>query len=267
MNRKFSLAYLTIPGVDPLSQIQIAGETGYSYVSLRTVPIGLPGEPAICLEKDPGLVRRIKKALGATGLKLSDIELIRIREDLTSDCRAAFYCGAELGARDVLASIWTEDRAFAADQLGRLCGQAGEFGLTVNLEFPTVSGLTTLEDTIALLNQVKAPNLKILMDMLYCHWTGITKEDVRKVDPSRFGIIHLCDCPKKPEASRQMEIIREERQYCGLGVINLAELLKALPDNLCSIELPNAACLARYGAAGHAKKCLDYAKALCERLE
>ena len=38
MGRKFSLAYLTIPGTNPLDQIRIAAEAGYDFVSLR--PIG-----------------------------------------------------------------------------------------------------------------------------------------------------------------------------------------------------------------------------------
>ena len=41
MERKFSLAYLTIPGVNPFDQIRIAAEAGYDYVSLRTIPMGL----------------------------------------------------------------------------------------------------------------------------------------------------------------------------------------------------------------------------------
>ena len=45
MSRQFSLAYLTIPGIDPIHQIQIAREAGYDYVSLRTIPMGLEGEP------------------------------------------------------------------------------------------------------------------------------------------------------------------------------------------------------------------------------
>ena len=43
MKRKYSLAYLTIPGVDPVEQIKIAKECGYDYVSLRTIPMHLPG--------------------------------------------------------------------------------------------------------------------------------------------------------------------------------------------------------------------------------
>ena len=49
MKRKYSLAYLTIPGVDPVEQIKIAKECGYDYVSLRTIPMHLPGEPEFLL--------------------------------------------------------------------------------------------------------------------------------------------------------------------------------------------------------------------------
>lgn len=41
--RKYSLAYLTIPGTDPVTQIRIARKTGYDFVSLRTIPMHLPG--------------------------------------------------------------------------------------------------------------------------------------------------------------------------------------------------------------------------------
>ena len=55
MAKEFSLAYLTIPGVEPVEQIKIARDAGYDYVSLRTIPMGQPGEPQICLERDPEL--------------------------------------------------------------------------------------------------------------------------------------------------------------------------------------------------------------------
>lgn len=262
MKRKFSLAYLTIPGVDPFTQIQIAGEAGYDCVSLRTIPMGLPGEPQTCLEKDTKLFKNIRQALKDSGLKLFDIELVRVREDLPRDFKRAFECGAELGATDVLSSVWTKDHSFAVEQYGIICEQAKEYGLTVNLEFPVVSGLTTLEDTVAIQDKVNAPNLKILMDMIYCHWAGATAEVIKKMDPDRFGVIHLCDCPKDPHDLETLQIVREGREYCGKGAIDLEGILKALPDNSCSIELPNAAYIAKYGAPGHAKRCLDHAKTL-----
>lgn len=266
MKRKFSLAYLTLPGVDPLTQIQIAGEAGYDCVSLRTIPMGLPGEPQICLEKNPQLFKEIKAELKNTGLKLFDIELVRIREDLPKDFRKAFECGAELGATDVLSSVWTKDRGFVVERYGSICEQAKEFGLTVNLEFPIVSGVTTLAETIAIQEQVNAPNLKLLMDMIYCHWDGVTGEIIKKLSPDRFGVIHLCDCPKDPQGLEIPQIVREAREYCGEGVADLEGILKALPANTCSIELPNIKYIAEYGEAGHAKRCLSHAKELFEKI-
>lgn len=43
MARQIPLAYLTTPGFQPLKQIKIASEAGCGYVSLRTIPVGLPG--------------------------------------------------------------------------------------------------------------------------------------------------------------------------------------------------------------------------------
>lgn len=257
--KQFSLAYLTVPGINPLDQIAIAKDAGFDFVSLRTIPMGLPGEPPVCLERDPALARQIRQKLQDTDMKILDIELVRVREDLPSDYRGAFEQGAELGATQVLSSVWTQDYNFAADRLGMICEQANQFGLTVNLEFPIVSGLTTLADTVKIQDQVNAPNLKILMDMIYAYIDNVTAEDIRALEPERFGLIHLCDCPK--EFSEFVQVVREGRAYCGEGAVDLVGLLKALPDNPCSIELPNIQRISELGASGHAARCLETAKA------
>ena len=97
MATQFSLAYLTIPGIDPVEQIKIARDAGYDYVSLRTIPMGLCDEPQVCLENNPQLFHTIRQTLQDCQMKLLDIELVRIREDLPSDYRGAFEKGAELG--------------------------------------------------------------------------------------------------------------------------------------------------------------------------
>ena len=63
MKRKFSLAYLTLPGVDPVNQIRIAKETGYDYVGLRTIPMHLPSEPKFIMHEDRELFQATKQAL------------------------------------------------------------------------------------------------------------------------------------------------------------------------------------------------------------
>lgn len=64
MATQFSLAYLTIPGIDPVEQIKIARDAGYDCVSLRTIPMGLCDEPQVCLENNPQLFTRSADAAG-----------------------------------------------------------------------------------------------------------------------------------------------------------------------------------------------------------
>lgn len=261
MPRQFSLAYLTTPGIDPVEQIKLAKDAGYDYVSLRTIPMGQEGEPQVHLENDPALMDQVRKTLKDCGMKLFDIELLRIREDLPDDYRAAFEKGAELGATQVLTSVWTKDRGLAVDRYGAFCEQAAQFGLTLNLEFPIVSELTSMREAIALQDKVGAPNLKILMDMIYVHKTGVTPEDIKAVDPGRFGVIHLCDWPADMAGRELVEVVRGGRAYCGEGVVDLKGILKALPENVCAIELPNLREIDARGRAGHAARCLETAKA------
>ena len=262
MSREFSLAYLTLPGIDPLEQIRIAGEAGYDYVSLRTIPMGLPGEPQTVLENDPALFQKINAQLKSCDVRLLDIELVRIREDLPSDYRAAFARGAELGAKHVLSSVWTKDFDFAAERYAAICDQAAEFGLDVNMEFPIVSSMTTFKETVAMQKRVAKSNLKVFVDTLYAHLDRMTPADFASIGAEDYGIIHLCDCPKEMGADIK-QVVREGREYCGLGQADLAMMLKALPAHPCSIELPNLKNLALYGPEGHARRCLDTAKALC----
>ena len=82
MSRKFSLAYLTIPGTAPVDQIRIAKEAGYDFVSLRTIPMHLPGEPEFLLHKDAKLFEETRQALKEYDMPVMDIELARVRPDL-----------------------------------------------------------------------------------------------------------------------------------------------------------------------------------------
>ena len=169
MTRKISLAYLTVPGMDPLAQVKMASKAGYDYVSLRTIPMGQAGEPQVHLENNPGLFASIQVALEETSLQPLDIELVRVKEDLPRDYRGAFECAAKLGFTDVLSSVWTMDHGFAVDCYGKICEDAKEFGLTMNLEFPVISGLVNLPDTLQFLKEVGADNAKFFW---ICSATG-----------------------------------------------------------------------------------------------
>ena len=265
MSRLFSLAYLTIPGTDPISQIKIAAEAGYDRVSLRTIPMFLPGEPIFQLEKDPTLFRDVKSALEDANMKLLDIELARVREDLDiSTYEAAFEKGAELGATDVISSIWSSDRDFYLKQFETICDMAAKYGLNVNLEYVCLAPVKTLDADLDVINTVARPNARIMTDTFHAYCAGVSAEDIAAIPAEKFGIIHLCDAPKEAitvDAANLAPIVREGRLYVGEGDVNIASYIRALPATApISIELPNAKESAARGMAGHAARCLETAK-------
>ena len=58
-----------------------------------------------------------------------------------------------------------------------------------------------------------------------------------------------------------VEVVRKGHAYCGEDVVDWKGILKVLPENACSIELPNTKEIEARGAAGHAVRCLETAKA------
>lgn len=271
MSRKFSLAYLTIPGTAPMEQIRIAKEAGYDFVSLRTIPMGLPGEPEFLLHKDKKLFQATRQALKEYGIPLMDIELARVRPDLDiQEYGPAFEAAAELGATDVLGSVWTRDRVYYTDQVGQIAAMAKKWGLNYNVEFLPWAGVRSLQEAITLVDCVGVDNLYIMVDTLHAGRAGVTKEELARAEPGYFHFLHLCDGPAGPDGDPVLDNIRDEqmlftaregRLYPGEGVIDIAGMVSALPELPLSIELPNRKRIAELGAEGHARRCLETAKA------
>lgn len=264
MTRKFSLAYLTIPGTNPVDQIRIAAEAGYDFVSLRPIPMHLPNEPLFQFDKDPQLFKDIKHALSEYNIQLMDVELARVREDLDiNEYESAFSVAAELGATDVLSSIWTKDKEYGFEKFAKICDMAAKYSLKVNLEFVTFSGVPTLKNALEVIEMVKRSNAYIIVDTLHAHRSYVTPDDLAKVERDKFGFIHLCDGPKlipSLEDPSMIGVAREGRLYPGEGGIDLKGMLLAMPANNISIELPNSIEMAKRGALGHATQCLIRAK-------
>ena len=109
--RKFSLAHLTILDASPPELIRIAARTGYDFVGLRLIPLGLPGEVLYAPHEDVVMRRDIKAAINDTGVQVLDVELARIIEAPAPESYLpALETAAELGARHVLSSVWMRDR-------------------------------------------------------------------------------------------------------------------------------------------------------------
>ena len=69
MKHRYSLVHLSNINCPPPEMIRTAASAGYDAVSLRTIPMGLPGEKPYDIAKDPQLLRETRRAAEETGIK------------------------------------------------------------------------------------------------------------------------------------------------------------------------------------------------------
>lgn len=264
MKHKFSLAYLTVPGLTPPELTRVASEAGYDYVSHRLVHLNVPGEPDID-PLSPRIIRETKQALADTGMKVFDIELVRIMRSIDPESYLpAFEAGAELGASQVICSAWTDvrnDRGFIVDQFGKICDLAASFGLSVNLEFPAFSRLSSLEECLEILELADRPNQGVLVDTLYMHFNRMSLLALERVPTEWIHFMHLNDANIISYTKDEMiHIARDERLYLGEGAIDFSAVNYLFPDLPMSIELPHEQRMRELGPLQHARNCLEAAQ-------
>ena len=261
--QKYSLAHLTVLGCPPPEMTYIAARAGYDYVSIRPIYMGLPGEPNYALADNKEMFRQTKRALADTGVKIHDIELARVTNEIDpKQYLPAFEVSAELGATSVLSSIWTDNRDVYLEKFAQLCDMAKALGMTVDLEYVPIAGVKNLVGAVDVLRTVNRDNAGLMIDAHHFHRAGDKLEDLDGLPKEWFHFAHLCDAPADIPADREelIRIMREGRLYAGEGGINIAAIFNRLPEIVYSIELPNSAYVKEMGYAEHAFRCLETAK-------
>jgi sugar phosphate isomerase/epimerase len=264
MTRQYSLAHLTVLECSPPEVVKIAYRTGYDFVSLRLMNMGVKGEYNHDLAKNKQLLNETKAAFADTGIRLLDIELARIYDNMDpKSYLPSFEIAAEMGGKHVLSSIWTDNLSYAVDKFGEVCDLAEQFDLTVDLEFVPIASIKNLAGALDILRHVNKSNAGLMIDTHHFHRSGDTLEDLLKVPSSYFRFLHLCDAPAKIPTSQEemVRIIRENRLYVGEGDIDVAGIVNSIPpDTPCSIEIPNTKRAKELGNEEFARRCLDTAK-------
>jgi sugar phosphate isomerase/epimerase len=263
MRREYSLAHLTVLGCAPPEMTYLAARAGYDYVSIRPIYMGLPGEPNYALAEKPQMLRQTRSALRSTGIRVHDIELARIYDGLAPRSYAgAFEVAAELGAKAVLSSIWTDDRAFYIDKFAELCDLAAQYGLTVDLESVPVASVTDLAGALDVLRAVERPNAGLMIDTHHFHRARDDPAALDKVPREWFHFAQICDAPGEIPTRREQMIfiMREARLDLGAGGIPVADILSHIPPVVYSIEQPNLERAKEMGYAEHAARALEAAK-------
>lgn len=261
----YSLAHLTLINATPAELVYIAARAGYDAVSPRFIPMKVPSEFAET-PVSKAQVQATKTALATTGLDVLDVELARITEDVDPrSFERALELGGELGARHMIMSAWTltrDDRNFLIDVYAETCDLAADYGLTVDLEFPSFSRLRTLDETLDIVRAADRPNGGILVDTLYLHLSRVDLGELLHVPSELFHFLHISDCLPGIADTREgmIQLARDARLYPGEGWIDFNGIIERMPPMNYSIELPNQSRVAELGYEEHARRCLQHAK-------
>jgi sugar phosphate isomerase/epimerase len=262
MTVKFSLAHLTVLGSTPLELIQIAADAGYDYASIRMTPVA-EGEHVTPLAGHPDMVRRVSKRLADTGLQVLDVELARLGPDDEPDkYRDILEAAAAIGARHVLGQLNDPNRDRAIERFGRLCDHALEFGLTVDLEFPSWSATGDLAAAAAMVTAVNRSNAGILVDTLHFFRSNSSIVQLAALPREWFRFVQLCDAPAEaaPTVEGVIRTARSARSLPGYGHLPLRELLEHLPAGPYSLEVPNDVLRRELGTTDYARLVLATAR-------
>jgi sugar phosphate isomerase/epimerase len=259
---EFSLAHLTVLGATPLEQIDLAARAGYDYASIRTTPVA-PGEHVAPLAGDEAMIRKVSSRVADTGVKILDVELARLGPDAEPDDYLGFLeAAAAIGTRHVIGQLPDPDRNRAIDHFGGLCDLARDFGLTLDLEFPSWMEVGNLTTAIEIVAAVDRPNAGILVDALHFFRSGSSPDELAPLPREWFHFVQLCDAPAAipPTVEGVIHTARAKRSLPGYGQLPLHDLVEQLPAVPYSLEVPNEVLRRELGTAEYARLVLATAR-------
>lgn len=249
--RLYSLAQLIALPCSPPQMVRLAAATGCAAAGIRLLPTS-PGGPHYPLMTDVAMKRETLAAMHDTGVRIFDLEVLRIGEAFDPrDCSAFLATGAELGARHILVAGDDPDEARITARFAALCEAAAPFGLSCDLEFMPWTAVRDCAAARRIAEAAAQPNGGVLVDALHWARSGSTLDDVSALPRTRLHYAQICDGAVPGPSSTEGLIFdaRCERGLPGEGGIALRALFERLPADLpISIEVPSES---RAPAMGH----------------
>jgi sugar phosphate isomerase/epimerase len=218
-----SLAAGTVLDAGPIEVVESAAAAGFDACGLRLDP----GTTT------PDMVGAIGRALAATGIRLLDVEVIRMRPGQPAAAyRPVLELAAQLGAPWVLTVTEIPDPAERIDRLADLADLAAVIGgIGISLEFMAFTAVRKLSDAVAVVTAV--PRCRILVDALHLARTGGTAAEVAG-HTDRLSYIQLCDAAlAAPSGLEGLALeARHGRLLPGTGELDLPGLVTAVPADI-----------------------------------
>lgn len=158
----------------------------------------------------------------------SDLEAIRRMVDLV----------AEMGAKNVNAILFDEDRSRGLANLAALDAMAASAGMGVLVEFMKISRLGSGQEALDAIAQIGSDNIGLMVDALHLSYGGEGPADMRGFGAAIMGA-QLCDAPATMSFDDYYRMAMGDRLVPGDGKLPLADFMAALPaDLICAIEVP-----------------------------
>ena len=239
--RVMSLAALTVLELSPVQMVEVAARAGYSHVGLRLEP-ATPEEHHFPLVRDAELRRQTAARLRDTGIKVLDVEILRLKPDTrVGDFEALLSVGAEFGATELLVAGNDPDEQRQTDNFAALCDLAARYGLHPHLEFMPWTDAKNLSQARRIVENAGRDNGCVLIDAFHFDRSGSSLEALRQLPRSRMRYAQLCDVagPRPDDMAEILRQARNERRFPGDGDCDLQGLLRCLPCDLpLSLEIP-----------------------------
>lgn len=267
MKRTYSLAQLTALPYDPPSLVQLAADVGAQACGIRLLP-SAPGGPAYPLMDDPALLRETQARIEGTGVKVLDLEIIRVAPDFDAGRFLAFMeAGQRLGAQNILVAGDDPDEARFTDNFARLCDAAAPFGLTCDLEFMPWTCIADVAAATRVVEKADRPNGGVLVDALHFARSTSSLQQVAALPRQRLHYAQICDGLVPGPTTNEGLIFdaRCARLLPGEGGIDLKALFDALPSDLTvSIEIPHDVRAPAMGYPAWARAALEATRRVLE---
>lgn len=267
MPRAFSLAYLTAYPLLPPEAIDLAVDLGYRHVGLRLLPV-MPGGDHAPLISDPAMLRQTLERIGATGVGVFDIEIVRLTPEFHLETVLPFLeTGARLGARAVLVAGDDPDFPRLVTNFRTVSDAAARHGLTADLEFMPWTSVNNARMARRVIEAAGSPNGRILIDAIHVARSDTTIADLAALPASRLSYAQICDAPAEHPGSLEgvLHAARQERLLPGEGGLPLRDIFAALPRDLpVSVEIPHRHLKAELGIREWARRALAASRKLVD---
>jgi sugar phosphate isomerase/epimerase len=252
--RLLALSHLTALDAIPPDLVAAGAAAGFGAVGLRVWPAG--NEPPYPMIGDTPMVRETVSRLRDTGMRVLDIEVLRLRPDSEPDeALRILDAGARLGAQFVLVIGNDTDESRLTERFASVCAAASARGLRAALEFMIFSAVKTLADAVRIIEGAAQP-AAVLVDALHLQRSGGMPAEVAALPPERLPYAQVCDAPSDPvwpDEAQARDEARRDRLLPGDGALPLHALVDALPAGApLAVEAPVAA-LAQYSPAERAR--------------